>query len=267
MGLFSRKDSASARKPAVKPRPSVTSEAQAAEMRVRARRRLAGAVALVLTAVIVLPMLLDSEPAPVASNIPIRIPERQAPFGPNAPEAPTAVEPAAVAQATPGASSTAPASTPAAGPSASADPKPEPKPDPKRNEPPARTEPPKAASPALSARSADGERALALLEGRPARPAGTAPAPAQSATPRPPPAAGNFVVQAMSLDSADDAQRQRGKLLASGVSNAFVDGPVNVNGNPKYRVRIGPFPSREAAQAAQTRLRTLGYSGAFIASQ
>ena len=38
MGLFSRKDSASARKPAVKPRPSVTSEAQAAEMRVRARR-------------------------------------------------------------------------------------------------------------------------------------------------------------------------------------------------------------------------------------
>ncbi len=264
MGLFSRKDSASARKPAVKPRPSVTSEAQAAEMRVRARRRLAGAVALVLTAVIVLPMLLDSEPTPVAKNIPIRSPDRQAPFGPNAPETPETAEPTTVAEATP---STQATPTPAATAPVASEPKPEPKVEPKRNDPPVRAEPPKAASPALSARSADGERALALLEGRPVRPAGTTPTPAQNATPRPPPAAGNFVVQAMSLDSADDAQRQRGKLLASGVSNAFVDGPVNVNGNPKYRVRIGPFPSREAAQAAQTRLRTLGYSGAFIASQ
>ena len=262
MGLFSRKDSASARKPAVKPRPSVTSEAQAAEMRVRARRRLAGAVVLVLTAVIVLPMLLDSEPAPVATNVPIRIPDRQAPFGANAPETPALAQPSIAAEAAPSAQAnvvTAPGS---------GEPKPEPKVDPKRNEPPARVEPPKTPAPALSARSADGERALALLEGRPARPAaGTGAAPAEASTPRPPPAAGNFVVQAMSLDSSDDAQRQRGKLLASGVSNAFVDGPVNVNGNQKYRVRVGPFPSRDAAQAAQTRLRTLGYNGAFIASQ
>lgn len=261
MGLFSRKDSASARKPAVKPRPSVTSEAQAAEMRVRARRRLVGAVVLVLAAVIVLPMLLDSEPAPVASNVPIRIPERQAPFGANAPETPAVAQPATVAEAAP----SAPASAPTA--AVSVEPKADPKVDPKRNEPPARVEPPKTPSPALSARSADGERALALLEGRPARPAGTNASPAEASTPRPPPAAGNFVVQAMSLDSSDDAQRQRGKLLASGVSNAFVDGPVNVNGNQKYRVRVGPFPSRDAAQAAQTRLRTLGYNGAFIASQ
>ena len=258
MGLFSRKDSASARKPAVKPRPSVTSEAQAAEMRVRARRRLAGAVVLVLTAVIVLPMLLDSEPAPVATNVPIRIPDRQAPFGANAPETPAPVQPATVAEVAPSAQASA---------ATVSEPKPDPKVDPKRNEPPARVEPPKAASPALSARSPDGERALALLEGRPARPPGTGTAPPEATTPRPPPAAGNFVVQAMSLDSSDDAQRQRGKLLASGVSNAFVDGPVNVNGNPKYRVRVGPFPSRDAAQAAQTRLRTLGYNGAFIASQ
>ena len=262
MGLFSRKDSASARKPAVKPRPSVTSEAQAAEMRVRARRRLAGAVVLVLTAVIVLPMLLDSEPAPVATNVPIRIPERQAPFGANAPETPALAQPSTVAEAAPSAQANA------ATAAVSGEPKPDPKVDPKRNEPSARVEPPKTPAPALSARSADGERALALLEGRPARPAaGTGAAPAEASTARPPPAAGNFVVQAMSLDSSDDAQRQRGKLLASGVSNAFVDGPVNVNGNQKYRVRVGPFPSRDAAQAAQTRLRTLGYNGAFIASQ
>ena len=78
---------------------------------------------------------------------------------------------------------------------------------------------------------------------------------------------GNFVVQAASLDTAADAQGQREKLTAAGLSNAFVDGPVAVNGKQKYRVRVGPFPSREAAQAAQTRLRTLGFGGAFIASQ
>src|SRR3546814_13516781 len=60
-----------------RPRPSVSSEAQAAELRARARRRLAGAVALVLAAVIVLPMVLDSEPVPVADDIPIRSEERR----------------------------------------------------------------------------------------------------------------------------------------------------------------------------------------------
>ena len=69
MGLFSRKDSAAPRKPPGKVRPSVSSEAQAADLRVRARRRLAGAVALVLAAVVVLPMLLDSEPAPVSKSL------------------------------------------------------------------------------------------------------------------------------------------------------------------------------------------------------
>ena len=73
--------------------------------------------------------------------------------------------------------------------------------------------------------------------------------------------------QAKGRDHDLDAQGQRDKLTAAGLSNAFVDGPVAVNGKQKYRVRVGPFPSREAAQAAQTRLRTLGFGGAFIASQ
>jgi DedD protein len=71
----------------------------------------------------------------------------------------------------------------------------------------------------------------------------------------------------MSLDSAAEAQKQRNVLISVGLNNTFVDGPVNVNGRPKYRVRVGPFQSREAAQAAQTRLRTQGYGGAFITTQ
>ena len=129
----------------------------------------------------------------------------------------------------------------------------------------AKLEPAKpAANPPAAVRSDDGARAVALLEGRPT--AESAGPPGSATTPKAP-TRGNFVVQAMSLDVAADAQTQKNKLLAAGVGNAFVDGPVDVNGKARYRVRVGPFPSREAAQAAQTRLRTLGYDGAFIATQ
>lgn len=51
----------------------------------RGRRRLVGAVALVLLAVIVLPMVFDPEPRPVAPPISVRIPgEDEAPFKPKA---------------------------------------------------------------------------------------------------------------------------------------------------------------------------------------
>lgn len=45
----------------------------------RARRRLVGAVALVLAVVIVLPMVLDPEPKPLADDISIQIPSRDKP--------------------------------------------------------------------------------------------------------------------------------------------------------------------------------------------
>lgn len=259
MGLFSRKDSAPSRKPIGKPRPSVTSEAQAADLRIKARRRLAGAVALILAAVVVLPMLLDSEPAPVASNIPIRIPDRQSPFQPNLSEPSTSAAPTASAstsgqvtassEATPASANT----TPQTKPDAASKPALTPSQDSSR---PATTSPP--AAPSAQQRRDDAARALALLEGR---------SPVASAPSANPPVRGNFVVQAMSLDSSAEAQKQRNVLISAGLNNAFVDGPVDVNGRPKYRVRVGPFQSREAAQAAQTRLRTQGYGGAFIATQ
>ena len=273
MGLFSRKDSAAPRKPPGKVRPSVSSEAQAAELRVKARRRLAGAVALVLAAVVVLPMLLDSEPASVSNKIQIKIPDRNSPFQPNltdpTPGAGTATTPSASAEANPkpeSASATASAQTPVVPPSGV-------KPDPKASpEVPAKANvnitPPKVpatpVAPTPPTRPDDAARATALLEGRPtvesASPSGASVAPK-------PPTRGNFVVQAMSLDVSSEAQTQKAKLLAAGVGNAFVDGPVDVGGKSRYRVRVGPFPSREAAQAAQTRLRTLGFDGAFIATQ
>lgn len=272
MGLFSRKDSAAPRKPPGKVRPSVSSEAQAADLRVRARRRLAGAVALVLAAVVILPMLLDSEPAPVSSKIPIKIPDRNAPFQPNlsdpvASNSASAPAPGASAAVAPTVTTTPPG-TSASGPNSPAKPEGKPRVDPAAA--PTKTDSPKleAAKPTpnstLTNRSDDGARAVALLEGRPT--AESSSPPGSVSTPKAP-TRGNFVVQAVSLDASADAQAQKNKLLAAGVGNAFVDGPVDVGGKARYRVRVGPFPSREAAQAAQTRLRTLGYDGAFIATQ
>ena len=45
----------------------------------RARRRLVGAIAMVVAAVVVLPMVLDSHPKPVTDDISIDIPSRPAP--------------------------------------------------------------------------------------------------------------------------------------------------------------------------------------------
>jgi DedD protein len=273
MGLFSRKDSPSPRKPTGKPRPSVSSEAQAVELRARARRRLAGSVVLVLAAVVVLPMLLDSEQAPVSNNIAIRIPDRTTPFQANLSE-PAVPDNAQGTQGQTSAAGTTANLTPAdskqaekaatgqqtAVPDTSAQkpaetkvaPKPEPKP---------KTD----TSKSTTTRTDDGSRASALLEGRPTSD-NTAP-PGSAAAMVKPPTKGNFVVQVSSLDSSGDAQALRGKLSSSGITNAFVDGPVAVNGVQKYRVRVGPFPSREAAQAAQTRLRTLGFRDAYIPQQ
>ncbi|MCF8172415.1 MAG: SPOR domain-containing protein [Candidatus Methylopumilus sp.] len=262
MGLFSRKDSAAPRKPPGKVRPSVSSEAQAADLRVRARRRLAGAVALVLAAVVVLPMLLDSEPAPVSNKIPIKIPDRNAPFQPNLSD-PVAANSSSTPAAPETSSTVAPPA--ASAPTTTTPPKPEAKPRVDPNAAATKVEASKPPpNPPAAVRTDDGARAVALLEGRPT--SESAGPPGAATTPKAP-TRGNFVVQAMSLDIAADAQTQKNKLLAAGVGNAFVDGPIDVNGKARYRVRVGPFPSREAAQAAQTRLRTLGYDGAFIATQ
>jgi DedD protein len=272
MGFFKRKDPADQAQSSK--RAAVPSEVQAAELRGRARRRLAGAVALVLAAVIILPMVLDSQPVPVADNIPIRVPERNTPFQPQVSE-PQATTPATPESGSPGAAPTDPAAVPtpppvtsvppvavapttppatqvtpppATPPKPEVKPKPEPKPEPKP-----------ATAPKPDTRSDDGARALALLEGRSA-PAAAAPAPKPAA------AKGNFVLQIAAYTTSEDAQSRRTKLHQAGVTNAFVE-QASIGGKQQYRLRVGPFPSREAAQAAQARLRTLGYDNGFIAAQ
>ncbi len=77
----------------------------------RARRRLVGAVALVLAVVIGLPMILDSEPKPLPDDIAIQIPSKDklsppmapATFAPAADAPATATQPVQLEAAQPGA--------------------------------------------------------------------------------------------------------------------------------------------------------------------
>lgn len=107
-------------------------------------------------------------------------------------------------------------------------------------------------------RTDDGSKALAILEGRtpPATNRAQAPAPAAKTS-------GEFSLQVASYRSANDARVQRDRLRNAGVSNAYVQS-ATVNGSQVFRLRVGPFSSKEAAQAAQTRLRALNFSDSFV---
>ncbi len=264
MGLFSRKEAKSSRQTTQRPRPSVSSEAQAASLRVRARRRLAGAVALVLAAVIILPMLLEGDPRPVPAGIEIQIPERNAAFNPDLSVAPPIVAPPLAQELEPIDDSAVP-TVDLSEQQATAAQAPE---TPETTQPPAQaaaptpaspttpTAPATAAPPSTAAPQQDStELALAILEGR-----SQAAAPAASAAP------GNLVVQVASYSTDKDAQARRDHLRTQGVSNAFVE-PATVNGRQTFRLRVGPFDSRPAAEAAQARLRTLGYESGFITTK
>lgn len=95
------------------------------QFRKRARRRLIGAITLVVIAVVVLPMVLDQEPQPVSQPLDVRIPAKepvtplpQPPPAAPAPEAPAAAaEPVGKTAAKPtDKAAAAPAKAPAAEP-------------------------------------------------------------------------------------------------------------------------------------------------------
>ncbi|HUH88825.1 MAG TPA: SPOR domain-containing protein [Pusillimonas sp.] len=258
MGLFSRKEAASSSRR----RSSPPSEAQAEDLRGRARQRLIGALALVVAAVVIVPLLIKNEPdlqpeTPIVVPAVPPIPEPsiaaneprstglpgsnnggQLSVEPPALPAPEPIADTSTEQSSAPQASTAAAETP---------PKPEPKPE-------AKPQPKPDTKPSASERTDDGSVAIALLEGR---------------SPSKPPAAatrGNFVVQIAAYTSQKDADARRDALVSAGVTNAYVES-ANPDGKATYRLRVGPFPTREAAQAAQTRLRSLDYVNSFIATQ
>ena len=268
MGLFSNKETGGASR-------RQSSDAQLREMRTRARRRLVGALVLVLAAVVIVPFLTsnDSEnmPEPVMAVIPAIVPPviEAEPTEGSAAEQDTGEisgdEGTVVAMQQP---------TPVA-PGATTAPAEQPKPP---VQPPAAEQPkPVAEQPARPAtqpstppppprrdnnqRTDDGSVALALMEGRTPPSSNSASSSGSNNAQR-----GNFILQIAAYSSENDAQTRRRQLVNSGVTNAYVESTTS-SGKTAYRLRVGPFPTREAAQAAQTRLRSLGYANSFISTK
>ncbi|ODV12948.1 MAG: hypothetical protein ABT22_05045 [Thiobacillus sp. SCN 64-317] len=201
-----------------------------------ARRRLIGAVALTLLAVILLPLLLENEPPPT-SALSVHMAAAPAP-APGQTAAPVAaVAPPALS---------APAPEPAR-PAARVEPE-SVKPEPAEVQP-VKPEP-AAAQPAKP---------------QPAKPqpAKPQPAPHLVATPAPhdkPAVAGEtFVVQLAALSDGAKARELKARAALAGLP-AYTDTVGNLT-----RVRVGPFPTREAATTAAVRLAENGMAGQVLA--
>lgn len=233
-------------------------------MRARARHRLIGASVLVLAGVIGFPLVFDSQPRPVAVDIPIEIPDKQTakPLVPAAPTPQVVVETDAGKDVTPAVSTPAPAPVkpPVAAPSASrtatgavastsapvaAKPVAKAVEKPVEKKPAEKAPEPAAAKPA--ARSDDGAKAQALLDGR---------EPTKAA------AAGRFVVQVGAYADAAKAHEVRVKLERAGLKTYTQ--VVQPKEGKRIRVRVGPFESKAEADKVVDRIKKLDLSGSVL---
>lgn len=236
-------------------------------LRRRARRRLVGAIAIALTAVVVVPMLFDPDPKPLGSDVDIRIPAQESPFEPDAaetgtndaadsgmPAEPQAEEqPESVAEPTPVVSkapsqpiaktplpngaavsgekppaSMAPPPKPEGKPVPVPNPRPEPKPEPKPKPVP---------------------KAEDKAETKP---------PAPLSKPEPAFASRGYYLQLGAFTSAANANALKVRAAAAGFTVEVADS------NGQYRVRVGPIKDRTQAQNTLSKLKAKGFSAVMI---
>ncbi|MEM5372253.1 SPOR domain-containing protein [Paraburkholderia azotifigens] len=239
----------------------------------RARRRLVGAIALVIAAVVILPMVLDSHPKPVTDDISIDIPNRPlpkshvsedadtqagvAPDNPAAPEAALAASglaPAASSTAASGAVASQRGSDSKNAPIAMTPAKPQ-APAVANNAPTAAARP--AAKPQAEAKPA------AKPEQKPASTQATqtaqaAASGAETGTPAAPPGS-RFAVQLGAFQDDASAHTWANKLKAAGVP-AYTERRKQADGSIRTLLRAGPFADRAAASAAIAKVREAGLS-------
>ncbi|MBR8184166.1 SPOR domain-containing protein [Burkholderia ambifaria] len=222
----------------------------------RARRRLVGAIALVVGAVIVLPMVLDSHPKPVTDDIAIDIPNRPAHQAVAPRDDDAADVQAGVAHDEPPASDVAVAAAPAPAPKDTA--KPAAKPAATTSTTPTTTAsvtPPKpAAKPAAPAakpvapKPAPAPATVANADA--ATDSGDVSSPAS-------PAGARFAVQLGSFKDDTTARSWATKLKSAGVP-AYVEHRKQADGSTATLLRAGPFADRAAASAAIAKVREAG---------
>lgn len=233
-------------------------------MRSRARHRLVGAVVLVLAGVIGFPMLFDTQPRPVAVDIPIEIPDRNK-VKPLAAPRPESQAPAATAAAqspvVTGRVEPAPKEKEAAAPVAALAPpvkveaKPETKPETRSETAPVAKVDPVKPTPSESPSTAaidNGAKARALLEG------GHLPALSSAAVA----ADGRFVVQVGAFADPGKARETRLRVEKAGLKT--YTHVAETRDGKRIRVRVGPFANRAEADKAAEKIKGLDLPAAIL---
>ena len=206
------------------------------QLKKRARRRLVGATALALLAVIVLPMVMDREPKPPVQDIQVRIPSQDA----------TGL----AAKMLPNKATSTPM------------PAPEPKTEAKASAEPAAPPAAPAAAATPAAKAAEPAPATAKPAEPTAKPAPAAAAPKAAAKPAAEPAAepaAQWVVQLGAYKEAGNVKLLLGKLKGMGLP-AYTESFDSPQG-PRTRVRAGPFANKDVAEKARIRIKTIGVDG------
>ncbi len=262
------------------------------EVRRRARRRLIGAIVLALAAAVLVPLLLESDPKPLGEDVSVRIPpvdagkfvnrlsDAKGKVDPRARPAPAPAKDAASGDAAKdgstksieqrdGADATlasrrslteveqrvlAPTAK-SATKSEAAPPPAKPVPDPiapSENKP--QSEPKAAPVPDAKSVTPAEPKATPAAEAKPAAVPAAAPA-----------NGGTFSVQLAAYSDDKGANALAGRLARAG-HTAYVE-PYETSRGTLWRVRVGPFPSREAAGAARDQLKAEGQNGIVTPSK
>jgi DedD protein len=223
------------------------------QLKKRARRRLVGAIALVLFAVIVLPMVMDHEPRTTGPEIQVRIPSQDGAAFEGRVSSPKSSKAAADTPSVSEKAGAAPAKQdhPVVASEPKIDSKPEAKAETKseakpETKPEARAETKAEPKDPKKSDAAESSRAAAALAG----------GASESASEQ-------WVVQLGAYSEAGRVKLLLAKLKEMKVP-AYTE-KVDTPQGPRTRVRAGPFPSRDAALKAQERAKIIGVSGPVAA--
>jgi DedD protein len=206
-------------------------------VRVRARRRLIGAAALLLAMAIIVPMLLDPAPRPLSDNIAIDIPSEKTPFTPR-----LSLPPVPAPESSPLAP---PADAPVTAETAS------------KGETESKAADKGTAISKATEIKDEEQRARTLLDGKVNGASASVVAPAVAK-------GGKFAVQAAAPASESAANELAERLRKAGFA-PYTERAETKDG-VRFRVRIGPFSTRDDADKARARLKTLGISANVVSA-
>lgn len=241
------------------------------ELRRRARRRLIGAVVLALAAAVIVPLLLENEPKPLGEDVAVKIPpedssrfvnrlsDKAAKGNPTSAKGEATREPAKVDSAP--AAGTAPASssettgTPTIA----------------TNVPP----PKKSIAQAEQIMLGAPNKASAATSPAPTPVPAAAPTAVTAPTPTPTPglstvAPGDHAKEGFSVQLAAFADDKGANSLANKLKRAAYPAytePLATSKGTLWRVRVGPFASRDEAIGVRDKLKGEGYSGIVAAAK